>query len=312
MKAPPAPVEASFREHQGFLWALCYRMTGVAADADDLVQETFAKAVEAPPRLDAPLKPWLTRVAMNLATDQLRRRRRSPYVGPWLPSPVLTGEQEAAAAVEPRSTEGRYDLLESVCYAFLLALEELSPTQRAVLLLRDVFDYSVREAAEALGLSEANVKTTHLRARKAMAKYDGTRSVPTRDMQERNREALQGLLAALAGADVGAVEKLLAREVTLLSDGGGEFLAARVPILGPARVTTFLRRLTEMRGVPDQVALVMANGFPALFASYDGVLAPTLAPRFLMRVEVDPEGRVCAIHSVLTTRKLTALTATPP
>jgi len=87
VEAPaPAGHAAAFREHERFLWALCYRMTGSAADADDLVQETFVRALERPPpRTDLPWRPWLTRVAMNLARDALRRRRRRGYVGPWLP-----------------------------------------------------------------------------------------------------------------------------------------------------------------------------------------------------------------------------------
>src|SRR5262249_19652970 len=154
-------------------------MTGVAADADDLVQETFLRAIERPRAADAALRPWLVGVARNLARDQRRRRRRRGWSGPWLPSPVETGDDEASPSFEPSATEGRYDLLESCTFAFLLALEALTPQQRAVLLLREVFDYSVTETAAALDLSTANVKTTHHRARRAMAAYDAHRRPPT-------------------------------------------------------------------------------------------------------------------------------------
>src|SRR5205085_1091374 len=153
-----------FGEHRRFLWGLCYRLTGSAADADDLVQETFVRAIERPPeRTDEPWRPWLVRVALNLGRDLLRRRRRRGYVGPWLPSPIETGDEVSPPSVEPviapgHTMEGRYDLLESVSYAFLVALEALTPLQRAVLLLRDVFDYTVAETVDALGSSEANVK----------------------------------------------------------------------------------------------------------------------------------------------------------
>src|SRR5262249_19218687 len=91
-----------FRNHGRFLWGLCYRMTGSAADADDLVQETFVRAIERPPRvLDRPWRPWLVRVAMNLARDQLRRRRRRKYPGTWLPAPIDTSEEEIPPAHEP-------------------------------------------------------------------------------------------------------------------------------------------------------------------------------------------------------------------
>src|SRR5262249_52124466 len=111
------------------LWALCYRMTGVAADADDLVQETMLRAIEKPPPDSNEMRPWLVRVAMNLARDHLRRRKRRAYVGPWLPSPV--DDDALEIPVEAAGAEGRYDLLESASLAFLLALEALSPKQRA-------------------------------------------------------------------------------------------------------------------------------------------------------------------------------------
>src|SRR5262252_7589610 len=95
------PVEALETDRR-LLWGLCYRMTGNAADADDLVQETFVRALEKPPRrFDEPLRPWLIRVAINLSRDLLRKRKRRSYVGDWLPSPVPTGELESPASYEP-------------------------------------------------------------------------------------------------------------------------------------------------------------------------------------------------------------------
>ncbi len=298
--------EAHLWEHRPFLWGLCYRMTGVAADADDLVQETFARALAKPPRLDAPIKPYLTQVALNLARDALRRRKRQGYVGPWLPSPIETDDEAVPVSAEPPSTEGRYDLLESVSFGFLLALEALTPKQRAVLLLRDVFDYSVKETAHALGVSEDDVKTTHLRARRAMAAYDAARSVPTREMQRRNRAALERLMSALLTNDVAAVERELATSVRHLSDGGGEFLAARVPVIGAAKVARFLLRLLEIRGVPRRAELKTLNGFPAVVAWFESE-RPKDAPIAVLRIEADGEGRVREVHTVLASRKLTAI-----
>src|SRR5512146_989250 len=123
MSALAASLERAFGEHRPFLWSLCYRLCGDAADADDLVQETFVRALERPPaRTDEPWRPWLVRVAMNLGHDLLRRRRRRTYVGPWLPSPIETGEDVSPPSYEPMleggvTTEGRYDLLESGSYA---------------------------------------------------------------------------------------------------------------------------------------------------------------------------------------------------
>ncbi|GMU03823.1 sigma-70 family RNA polymerase sigma factor [Corallococcus caeni] len=300
------------REHERFLWGLCYRMTGVAADADDLVQEVYARALAAPPeRLDT-LRPWLTRVAVNLARDHLRRRRREGYIGPWLPSPVETGDEEVPPSAEASlpgggSTEGRYELLESVSFAFLLALEALSPKQRAVLLLRDVFDYSVLEVAEALRMSEANVKVVHHRARAAMASYDQARCIPTRDVQARTRAALEAFLGALVTGDVAAAEALLASDVRALTDGGGKVRAAQVPIVGAQRVVLFLRRLMEMRGPPKAWEVRMLNGLPAVVSVYAPGADPLLALRTVIRVDVDANGRIHALHSVLEDRKLAGL-----
>src|SRR5262245_47569675 len=151
----------AFEAHRRLLWSLCYRMTGVAADADELVQETFLRAQEARPSRARPLRPWLVKVAVNLSRDALRRRRRRDYTGPWLPAPVdlSSGQAEplGAGADEPSTEDGperRLELRDTGSYAFLVAAEALTPTQRAVLLLCDVLEYAGREAAEALGISE--------------------------------------------------------------------------------------------------------------------------------------------------------------
>src|SRR6185295_9932169 len=112
--APASDYQDVFRAHERFLWGLCYRLTGSAADADDLVQETFVRAIERPPaRTDLAWRPWLVRVALNLGRDLLRRRKRRAYVGPWLPSPIETADDASPPSYEPslageQTTEGRY------------------------------------------------------------------------------------------------------------------------------------------------------------------------------------------------------------
>src|SRR5262249_2063378 len=178
-----------FGEHRAFLWGVCYRVTGSAADADDAVQETFVRALKHAPKELAEPRRWLVTVAVNASRDFLRRRKRRAYVGPWLPSPIQTSDEDPLPSYEPATLSGhtlesRYDLMESVSLAFLQALEALSPTQRAVLLLTDVFDYSASETADALDLTVANVRTVHHRARRAMEAYNRRRAGPTAERRQ--------------------------------------------------------------------------------------------------------------------------------
>jgi RNA polymerase sigma-70 factor (ECF subfamily) len=304
-------LDAAFARDRKLLWGLCYRLTGSAADAEDLVQETFARAMERPPaRTDEPWRPWLVRVAMNLGRDLLRRRKRRGYVGPWLPSPI---ELSAELDSEPPSHEpfgqgadARYELMESVSFAFLLALEALSPKQRAVLLLRDVFDYSVAETASALAMSEPNVKTTHHRARRAMEAYEKARSIPTQDLADKTRSALEKLVAALLSQDIPTLQALLAEDVRTLSDGGGEFHAARAPIVGRAKVAKFYLHISQRRGPPARAEIRVLNGLPALVVEHlEGL--PGEAKRYVCRIDLGPSGLVREIHTILATRKLTGL-----
>jgi RNA polymerase sigma-70 factor (ECF subfamily) len=308
-EAVHATAAREFQAHRQFLWGLCYRMTGSAADADDLVQEAFVRAIERPPRdLEHGWRAWLARVATNLSIDTLRQRKRREYVGPWLPAPIDTGDEASPPGheiVSPEvSTEHRYDLIESVSVAFLLALEHLTPRQRAVLILRDVFDYSVQETAQALDLTQTNVKVTLHRARQAMNGYDASRLPPTRARQAQTAERLREFLECLQNQDVAGVEAMLASDARALSDGGGEFHAARLPILGRAKVARLLVGLTA-RGAAEQLSFRMLNGLPALVAK-----APTrqgFAPRFTFQIELDAEGRISAVHIVLASRKLLAI-----
>jgi RNA polymerase sigma-70 factor, ECF subfamily len=309
-QAVHAAASREFQAHRHFLWGLCYRMTGSAADADDLVQETFVRAIERPPAdLRDGWRPWLSRVATNLAIDALRRRKRREYIGPWLPAPLDTGDEASPPAHEiastDLSTEHRYDLIESVSVAFLLALEHLTPRQRAVLILRDVFDYTVQETAKALDLTQSNVKVTHHRARQAMKGYNDTRRRPTREHQARTAERLRQFLECLQNQDVAGVEAMLAKDARALNDGAGEFYAARQPILGRKNVARLYLGLAAKGPQPDRLAFRMLNGLPALVV--ESSVPPGFAPRFILQVEVGGEGAIEAVHTVLATRKLLAV-----
>jgi RNA polymerase sigma factor (sigma-70 family) len=287
--------------HRRFLWGLCYRMTGVAADADELVQETYLRALGKPPLHEQGAKPWLTQVAMNLARDRLRQRKREGYVGPWLPSPI---ELEAPSEPSVPSAGARYEQLESVGIGFLLTLEALNPNERAVLLLRDVFDHSVAETAQALEISEANVKTTLHRARKAMTTYDARRVPFTAEIQQRTKAALESFFGAIAMGETQTMTDLLRADVRSYSDGGGQFFAAQKVVEGPTRVILLHRRLLELRGMPANLEERALNGMPAYLVTF-AQARPKEAPRAVMSGAIDATGKLISLFSTLAEAKLT-------
>jgi RNA polymerase sigma-70 factor (ECF subfamily) len=252
-------------------------------------------------------------VAVNLGRDVLRRRPRRRYVGPWLPSPIATDDAEVLGAVEAtlatgETTEGRYDLLESVSFAFLLALEALTPRQRAVLLLRDVFEYTSAEAAEALDLSEANARVLLHRARRALAEYDRTRFVPDRAARERSAELVGRFMGCFARQDVAGMEALLAEDVVALNDTNGRYPAAGVAVVGRAKVARFHAGIARLRaGCTPRVEVRGLNGAPAVLIDFDPAPDDRFAPRLVTLGEVDAAGRIRRIYSVLAPDKLARL-----
>lgn len=298
----PAEIEVAFRERRRMLWGLCYRLTGVAADADELVQETFVRAIEHPPSATCDdWHRWLVRVATNLSLDRLRARRRREYLGPWLPAPIETAESVPAAD----DVEGDCVRLESVSYAFLLALEALAPRARAVLLLRDVLDHSAAEVAHLLETSEANVRVLHHRARRrlAAARPDAR---PLRELVEPTRSALLALVDCMLRRDEAGMRALLTAAVRTVTDGGGAYTALRVPLVGAERVARFHLETGRRRGPISSFAIRTINGLPALVVE-TRPLRPQMAPRLVLRCEVDSDGRIAELQTVLVPRKLTAV-----
>jgi RNA polymerase sigma-70 factor (ECF subfamily) len=300
------PFDAELERHRTLAWNIAYRITGVAADADDVVQDAFTAAWKAHPAYsDArPLRPWLVAVTANRAKDVLRRRKARGYVGPWLPAPV---DDDALALPDDQPTpEGRIDLKQSASAAFLVALERLTPIRRAVLVLRDVLDCSTQETASALGLSEDAVKQALSRARKQL-EDDPLALRPLDSRREKKaRAALGRFMTALASRDHTAVEKLLADDVRMVSDGGGEFFAAKKIVVGKARAATIYSRLARI-GHATNVKVTSFNGLPAVVVDIDTSHQKGAAPRTVISVEVDEAGRIVEIRSVMATEKLTAL-----
>ena len=304
-------LEHAFDENRGFLWALSYRMTGNAADADDVVQDTFIRTLQNPPsNTDEPLRPWLVKVAVNLSRDLLRRRRRQSYIGQWLPSPFQTENNDidiSFGEIEDSSADPseRYEMLESVSFAFLLALEALPPIQRAVLLLRDVFDLNVAETADALDMTGQNVKTTHHRARRAMEEYEKRRANHRATVLQRTEAIVAQLVKFLTDHDTESAARLLSGNVRSLSDGGGEFIAAKVPVVGREKVALFLANLfkgAEKLTVASKITKI--NGSVAMWITVDDPPAG-VAPRIAMVFEPNEYDEIERIYFVLASGKLT-------
>jgi RNA polymerase sigma-70 factor (ECF subfamily) len=282
-------------------------MTGSAADADDLVQETFVRALERPPEdRTQPWRPWLTRVAMNLARDQLRRRRRRAYHGVWLPTPI-EGTEGLAAEAElvsgDQSPEARYGLMESASFAFLVAVEALTPSQRAVLILRDVFDYSSRETAEMLDLSEEAVRVTLHRARKVMSTYDRDKRPFGEDTIRAVESTLQEILQCIALQQAQRGRALLTDDTVSVSDGGGVMHAGRAPVHGPEKILKMYMKLSTRASPDASFEIRRINGLPALVAEDPRPNRPN-APRVVLFIDLSSSGKIRRMYSVVAPAKL--------
>ncbi|MBZ0115661.1 MAG: sigma-70 family RNA polymerase sigma factor [Sandaracinaceae bacterium] len=293
-----------YEGHRHALFGLCYRMTGSAADAEDLVQETFRRAIESPPPDEAaPLRPWLMRVATNLCIDALRRRKREAYFGPWLPSPVDTERLVRDLSPGP---DARYDLAESATSAFLVALEALEPRPRAALVLADVLGLSGPEVAELIGTTPGNVRVLLHRARKTLERYDAERRVPTPELRERTARRLRELVMRMALRDWDGIARLLAEDVTSVHDAGGERIASVRVNTGIADVMRLYSSIVKLEPWPRGFEERDVNGLPALVVRFPH-RERNYPEDAVFWIELDDDDRVRAIRTVVAPGKLTAI-----
>ncbi len=224
----------SFETYRSYLFAIAYRMLGSAMDAEDMVQETYLRYQSTPPETIGSLKAFLTTVISRLCVDQLHlaRRTREQYLGPWLPEPIITAD-----TLQDISPEERVDREESVSMAFLLLLEQLQPVERAVFLLREVFEYDYTEIAAFLGKSEVACRQWFSRAKKHLADHRPRFSTPP----ETQQRMLTSFQRALQAGEMTTLMHLLAEDVTFWADGGGKVKGVATRLLfGRDMVVHFL------------------------------------------------------------------------
>ncbi|NUU24029.1 MAG: RNA polymerase sigma-70 factor [Streptomycetaceae bacterium] len=270
-----------FVAHRNLLFTVAYEMLGSAADAEDVLQETWMRWVGVDLDEIREHRAYMVRITTRQALTRLRTlsRRKESYVGPWLPEPLLT-VPDVAEDVE---------LADSVSMAMLLVLETLAPTERAVFVLREVFDLGYDEIAEAVDKTPAAVRQIAHRARAHVAARRPRGNVSTAE----TRGALEAFQRAIETGDLQRLLDILAPDVVALTDGGGVVQAALAPIVGAADVAHILGRLAITATLqPTQV-----NGAPALVVRINGELDTVMA------VRID-DGRITGLYAVRNPEKL--------
>jgi RNA polymerase sigma-70 factor (ECF subfamily) len=284
-----------FNEHRNLLFSVAYRILGTAADAEDAVQDAWIKWSAADRSHVSDPKAYLARVVSNLALQRLRstQYQRETYVGPWLPEPILTSGDTADAITDA----------ESVSTAMLVVLETLSPLERAVFVLKEVFAFSHAEIAEAVERPEATVRQAAHRAREHV---QARRPRFTAD-RSRQREVTERFFAAATGGDINTLMELLSPDVTLWTDGGGKVRQALRPVVGAQTVATWFAAIgtVSYQGVAPtdmNAEMVDINGGPGIVFSGAGRVIATVT------LDFDADGRIITIHNVANPDKLQAIT----
>ncbi len=282
---------AIFEEHRSQLFGIAYRMLGSVADAEDLIQDAWLKWSSVDTDQVDQARAYLARTIANLSLNRLKSAaaRRETYVGPWLPEPLVT-EEDAAYEVEQA---------EAVSLAMLVVLETLSPLERAVFVLKEVFGFSFGEIAGMLDRSETSVRQVGTRARSHVQARRPRYDAPA----DTRRRVTDEFLAACLGGDLNQVMELLAPDVTAWTDGGGKIRAALRPLHGRDKIARWI--LGVLAGqLPDLgIHPVLVNGEPGLLATSAGV------PDNVVALDLNSDNRIEAIRLIRNPDKLRHITA---
>lgn len=278
---------AAFEKVRPRLFGVAYRMMGSVTEADDVLQDAWLRwqgtdrdAVRNP---EAFLTTVVTRLSLNALTSA--RATRETYVGSWLPEPVSTGDDPALGA----------DRAEALELAVVMLLERLDPAERAAYVLREAFAYPYRQIAEVLAVNEAAARQLAHRARGHIGRERAT----VIDPAERER-IMTAFAAAATRGDLAALESVLTQDVVSISDGGGVVSAARMPVVGRAKVARFVLGALAKFAAGSHPVVVQVNGSPAVLTVRDG------EPDTLLAFEVGPDG-ISRLLFVRNPHKLTQL-----
>jgi RNA polymerase sigma-70 factor, ECF subfamily len=286
----------AFQQHRPLLFSLAYRMLGSATEADDILQDAYLRFRSATLSEIKSPKAYLSAIVTRLCVNQLTsaRARREAYVGPWLPEPVLSADHP-----ELTNPEARVVAYDSVSMAFLVLLERLTPAERAVLLLREVFDFEYDEIAGMLDKSEPACRKLFSRAKENIAAHHPRFRV----RPEEHRRLLEEFMRAARNGDLDGLRRLLADDVTFWADGGGKVRGAALrPVRGPADVARFVIGVTaHFMPAGGQVSVADVNGKPTLLIRHPGG-----SPAIVVSIEVD-RGRICNIWAIANPDKLRGL-----
>lgn len=290
----------AYEQYRSMLFGLAYRMTGIAADAEDIVQDVFARYLEIGETEVLNEKAYLTKMTANRCINLLKssRRRRETYVGEWLPEPLPDGAPVAGSDPAERR--------ESIGYAYLVLLHRLTPLERAIYLLKETFGFEYGTIAEMLERTETSCRKTFSRAKSKVAHAEPA----PREAEETEEAKLKFVEAFLRASDTGDFNPLmtfLLDDVVLISDGGGKVRAALNPIVGIGRVRAFVEGLAAKGAFEEGFERVMLNGEPGAALRREGRIA------IVFGAEWEPGGsRIRRLYLVVNPDKLTSFNRSSP
>lgn len=271
-----------FEQYRPLMFSIAYRMLGSVTEAEDIVQDAYLRYRQMPAGSIASPKAFLSTVVTRLCLNHLQtaRMRRESYLGPWLPEPLLTEN-------DPEFPDSQAERLESISMAFLVLLERLAPVERAVFLLREVFDYPYAEIAEIVGKDEVSCRQILSRAKKFLAGNRPRFSPST----EQHQHLMQQFLGAVKEGDIDGLTHLLAEDVTLATDGGGRVRGAATRVVhGPEAAARFMIASIRFIQAPYTTEITQVNGEPAILLRIDGqpfsVVSVTLAQQGIVDIRV--------------------------